>query len=201
MGISESWLEPYIPAHGGVAVDVGANHGEWTRELARRFETVYALEPNPALGEELQAVGENVTVLPVAAWGRPGWLLFTCYASDAHLSTWFTRGGINTGAPTGRTTLWGQPLDEMPIEGRVDFLKIDTEGAESEVVMGAERTIQHDRPLLIIEVHTFIKGFLLEGQIRAMGYWVTAVRHPEYTEVPGEMTLWDEHYWLVCEPL
>ena len=31
-------------------------------------------------------------------------------------------------------------------------------------------------------------------------YAVTAVRHPA-TEVPGDVTLWDDHYWLVCDQI
>ncbi len=200
MGVSESWLEAYIPERGGVAVDVGANHGEWTRELARRFETVYAVEPNPALCEELLAIGGNVEVLPVGAWNAPEWYDFTTYAQDVHTSAFFNHGGINTGAPTGQVRLWCQPIDEMPIEGRVDFIKIDVEGAEREVALGAERTIQHDRPRMIIEAHTYLKGLMVEQLLRAWGYAVAPVRHPAYTEVPGDVTYWDEHYWLVCDP-
>ena len=50
MGVSEAWLEQYLPTYGGVAVDVGAEPGGWARDLARRFETVYAVEPNPCAG-------------------------------------------------------------------------------------------------------------------------------------------------------
>lgn len=200
MAISEAWLETYVPVRGGVAVDVGANHGEWTRELARRFETVYAVEPNPALGEELLAIGENVEVLPVGAWCAPEWYEFTTYGQDVHLSAFFAHGGINTGEPTGSVRIWCQPIDEMPIAGRVDFIKIDVEGAESEVVLGAMTTIQHDRPRLIIEAHTYIKGLLIAQILKMWGYAVEAVRHPAYTEVPNDVTLWDEHYWLVCNP-
>jgi hypothetical protein len=88
----------------------------------------------------------------------------------------------------------------MPIEGRVDFIKIDVEGAEGEVLLGAERTIQHDRPRMIIEVHTYLKGLMIGGLLKVWDYAVTAVRHPAYTEVPGDVTLWDDHYWLVCDP-
>lgn len=200
MGISEAWLEQYLPTYGGVAVDVGANHGGWTRDLARRFETVYAVEPNPALGEELLAIGGNVEVLAVGAWRVPEWYEFTTYAQDLHLSAFFDHGGINTGEPIGSVRLWCQPIDEMPIEGRVDFIKIDVEGAEGEVLLGAERTIQHDRPRMIIEVHTYLKGLMIEGLLKVWDYAVTAVRHPAYTEVPGDVTLWDDHYWLVCDP-
>ena len=88
----------------------------------------------------------------------------------------------------------------MPIEGRVDFIKIDVEGAEREVVLGAKRTIQHDRPRIIIEAHTYLKGLMIEQLLRAWEYAVVSVRHPAYTEVAGDVTYWDDHYWLVCDP-
>ena len=197
MGISEPWLEAYIPVQGGVAVDVGANHGEWTRELALRFETVYAVEPNPALGEELLAIGGNVEVLPVGAWSVPEWYEFTTYAQDVHTSAYFEHGGINTGAPTGKVRLWCQPLDDMPIEGRVDFIKIDVEGAECDVLFGAVRTLQHDRPRMIIEVHHTDSPGLLWGALSGLDYETTIVLHPLYGE--GD-PLRDQHYWLVCDP-
>ena len=200
MGFSETWLLPYIPDGGGIALDVGANRGEWTQLLSPRFARVYAIEPNPALRPILDGCGENVRVFPLGAMDMQGFHQFTTYTSDAHLSTFFVQGGINTGVPHTTMWLWCQPIDDLPLEGKVDFIKIDVEGAEREVVLGAKQTIRRDRPFMIIEVHTFIKGVMITGLLKEWGYSIKAVRHPAYTEVPGDVTLWDDHYWLICDP-
>jgi hypothetical protein len=45
------------------------------------------------------------------------------------------------------------PLDEaLPGLSRLDFLKIDTEGFEIDVLMGAENTIRKHRPVIYIEL-------------------------------------------------
>jgi FkbM family methyltransferase len=38
---------------------------------------------------------------------------------------------------------------------RLDFMKIDIEGAEFELLRGASSTLHHFRPVLLIEIHTF----------------------------------------------
>lgn len=197
MAIEERWLEPYLPAGGGVAVDVGANHGTWSAWLAARFAKVYAVEPNPALLPALNAIAPNVEVIPVGAWDRAQWHDFAIYEQDVHLSAKFYNGGINTRQPLGTVHLWCQPLDEMPIEGRVEFVKVDTEAAEVEVLRGAQRMIQHDRPRMIVEVHTEANGVWVETAMQGWGYRVRVVRHPYYAPVAP---LWAMHYWMVCEP-
>lgn len=48
-------------------------------------------------------------------------------------------------------TVEAAPLDEL-VRGRVDFIKIDVEGAEKTVIDGAIGIIERDRPLLEIEL-------------------------------------------------
>ena len=43
------------------------------------------------------------------------------------------------------------PLDLMILGAKIDFLKIDVEGFELQVVRGAEETIKRDKPTIIIE--------------------------------------------------
>ncbi len=194
----EPWLDRFLPAMGEVFVDVGANHGAWSRALAGRFRQVYAVEPNPWPALGLRTLPENVTVLAVAAWEKPAWRTFTHYASDQHLSTFFVQGGIHTGAPQGALLLWCVPLDAMPIAGRVSLVKIDVEGAERAVVLGAERMLRRDRPRLIIEVHSAQQGLMVGGLLGAWGFRCETVRHPLYAE---DDALRDEHYWLICDPV
>lgn len=45
------------------------------------------------------------------------------------------------------------PLDELDIPRPVGFIKIDVEGHEVEVIRGARKTIEEDKPLMLIEFH------------------------------------------------
>ena len=194
MAIEELWLLPWIPERGRVAVDVGANHGDWSRLLVERFDRVYAVEPNPSL-YGLHA--PNVVMIAYGAWNRQTVRSFAVYADDKHLSTHFFAGGINTGNPVAEVRLACLPLDDMIIEGPVDFIKIDVEGAEREVVEGARQMIACHRPRLIIEMHTTgVRGPLQKILVRWGYNDFTIVPHPLY-EAGSE--LWHAHRWLICD--
>jgi FkbM family methyltransferase len=53
---------------------------------------------------------------------------------------------------------------------RCDFIKIDTEGFEDRVVLGAQQTIATHLPVLYIEVHDRDKLRRLVGLLKPMGY-------------------------------
>ena len=193
----ESFLDRYIPDGGDTALDVGANRGVWSRYLAERFPTVYAVEPNPALQDALRTLHPHVQVIPNGAWSCAQRRTFTEYAHDANTSAADDWAGIMAGAPAGSFEALCVPIDDMLIEGRVDFIKLDVEAAEVEALRGAEQIIQRDRPHLIIEVHTAQGGAEVARILGEWRYRLTMVRHPYYDE---SSPWWDEHYWLVCEP-
>ena len=164
----ESFLDRYIPDAGDTALDVGANRGVWSAFLAERFPTVYAVEPNPALQDALRTLHPHVQVIPNGAWSCAQRRIFTQYAHDANTSAADDWAGIMAGAPAGSFEALCMPIDDMLIEGRVDFIKLDVEAAEVEAVRGAEQIIQRDRPHLIIEVHTAQGGAEVA---RILGEW------------------------------
>jgi FkbM family methyltransferase len=47
------------------------------------------------------------------------------------------------------------PIDELIRQDRVDFIKMDVEGAEYEALKGAYQTIKKNRPTMLIENHLF----------------------------------------------
>lgn len=193
----EAFLDEYIPASGSVALDVGANRGVWSLFLSDRFETVYAIEPTPLLQVGLRQLHPRIQVLPMGAWSSTGRRTFTQFEHEANTSTQEGWQGIMAGPPVGSFEADCMPIDKMPIEGRVDFIKIDAEAGELKIVLGAEETIQHDRPRMIIEVHMAQNGAYLQMLLRTWGYEPAVVRHPYYTP---ESEWWDKHFWLVCEP-
>jgi FkbM family methyltransferase len=131
---------------GMVAVDVGANLGLHTLALARAVGTsgrVHALEPDPAnfrlLARAVAAAGlAQVTLHQAAAAAQPGEM-------DLHLSA-VNRGDHRLhadAAPRARVRVPVVALDGLLAgEPRVDFVKIDAQGAEVAVLRGLRRTLE-----------------------------------------------------------
>jgi FkbM family methyltransferase len=193
----EQWLEPWVPQSGRVFIDVGANVGIWTRWLAPTFDHVFAIEPNPQVVDELKrGLPGNVTVLNVAAWSHATSVTFSQFAASVHLSAYFKDEGIHTGTPTGEIELPCFPIDELSIDGPIDFIKCDTEGAEVRCLQGAEGTIRRHRPWLLIEIHS-IENFADVSRLLAeWGYVFSIIRDPNYEPFSG---LWYAHCWLSCQ--
>ena len=195
-GFPEPWLLAHVPLMGRVALDVGANRGGWSRLLARRFERVYAMEPNPALHGELRSIAGTV-VVPLGAWRIAGERDFVTYADGAHTSTHFGDGGINTGRD-GRACarLPVQRIDALDLPGQVDFVKIDVEGAEVEALEGRGgcwsmtvrcwwwRCIRWGAR----------QGYANAGRVAP---YCDVVRRPYYAERDA---LWWRHFWIVARP-
>lgn len=148
-------LEP-----GAVAIDVGANVGVYTVSAALRVGPagrVIAVEADdeyvPRLRSNLARNGiENVTVVAAAAGASDGEAELTIAADRAFSSI---KPLVSyRGAGEARTV----PLHRLDMiwadagEPAVAFLKIDVEGAELEVIAGAERLLESSRPALVVEV-------------------------------------------------
>jgi FkbM family methyltransferase len=124
-----------------VAVDVGAHCGLWSRRLVKMFKKVYAFEPIPLHREAFQ---RNVV-------GDYELFPFACGDKDAVVK-------MKTVPHSTGDTLIDESGD---VEARVvriddyldtpcDFLKIDTEGYEEFVLMGAKKLLK-SRPCVIVE--------------------------------------------------
>jgi FkbM family methyltransferase len=155
-------------AAGDVFVDIGANSGYFTILAALRVGAqgrVFAFEPNPPVRRQLErhlqlnAVGDRVTVsdLALAGLDRDDGQLF--------VSCWPENDGIASLTPAAETVARGGLRDDRSIAVRVrrfdtwvqsvqlqriDLLKIDVEGAETQVLSGMSATLGSLRPRRII---------------------------------------------------
>jgi FkbM family methyltransferase len=130
---------------GFIAIDLGANVGEYTLRLAGSASTVYAFEPDPDTFLELQcAVGDrdDVVLLQEAAGAEEAELPLFRLSEDSE-------GGV---VPSKATTIMGHrdkyPVDESgltvrvrdfaafldDIEGEIGIIKVDIEGAEVDLL-------------------------------------------------------------------
>jgi FkbM family methyltransferase len=143
---------------GMTAVDVGADIGYYTLLFAKLVGpagSVLAFEPIPKALEMLRANAArnnlgNVQCLGFALFDRAG---------RASLSRPFADSRIEAGADrpaAGALEVELRPFDDWRREaavGRVDFVKMDVEGAELNVLRGMRQTLELFRPALLIEVH------------------------------------------------
>jgi FkbM family methyltransferase len=147
--ISERKLVRGLLAPGMRVADVGANIGYYLlliESVVGAAGSVVCVEPEAANLRELRrniaANGfTNVKVVAAAAG-----------AEDGAVSL---RSGINAaivGAGAGDQEVQLVRLDSA-LAGPVDFLKIDVEGYEGQVLAGAQRVLAEHRPTLFLEVH------------------------------------------------
>lgn len=149
---------------GMVFVDVGANDGYYTLFAARRVGPsgrVVAAEPSSRERAHLQRnLGrnglDNVSVVPAAIGATAG-------LADLHLAHG-VHAGHNTLGSFAHDDVVRASLERVPIEpldsviarhglARVDFVKIDVEGAEASVIAGASTVLTSMRPLMLIEIN------------------------------------------------
>jgi FkbM family methyltransferase len=167
----ELWCVPLLLGDHKVAIDVGANEGIWSLQLARYATDVHAFEPNPICVEQLTSVlPRNVRLHQTALSHSRG---------SAQLR--FDPG--NTGLGTIEAN---NPMEENPdiksvvsvaVEaatidsfffGDVGLIKIDVEGHEEAVLSGTEETLRRERPVFIIEIEERHNG---GGLGRILGFF------------------------------
>jgi FkbM family methyltransferase len=152
-------LEEFLPP-GGVFLDIGGNTGIFTVKAAQFFRsrgggTVVTYEPLPQMLAELDhnlaANGfDNVRLRSFCLGAQPGtaefWLNFNRPASSSLVS--------QDPKAAHRSMLVLRLDDVYPLEqlGRLDYVKIDVEGAEVQVLAGANETLRKFRPIIQIEI-------------------------------------------------
>jgi FkbM family methyltransferase len=149
----EKFLAEYmIPENGKSFVDVGAAIGTWSLFVAEKGNKVYSFEPSPKSYRILieraknysnirpypYALGDKDTV------GRLGLAAFSLSGTmDKEIK------GLHKG---GTIDIIIRSLDSLNLFN-IGVIKIDTEGYETPILLGAKKTIEKEKPRLIIEVH------------------------------------------------
>jgi FkbM family methyltransferase len=152
-------ISPYL-GQGGVVVDVGANLGFMSgifSALTGPGGRVHSFEPSPVVYSKLLEVIEannykNVWSYNMGCGKEEGSL--TLYSpSSSGGATLRPHAGLD-GKTQDRRTVRIVKLDDFlgPTLERLDFMKIDTEGYEDEVLAGASELIQKFKPIIYIEL-------------------------------------------------
>jgi FkbM family methyltransferase len=194
MSEAESWLLHLLPDTGELALDVGANEGAFTTLLADRFEQVHAFDPNPQITPTLRRQAnthDNVRLFELAVYREPAVLTLRLYPGPEHATAYPHLEVMARGAPNEEVRVPATSLDLLgyPDQEQVDFIKIDTEGAEADVLTGATNTLLDHRPQLLIEIHNLTNLDYCRRFLTGCGYEVDHIPHPHPGVHPG-------HCWL-----
>lgn len=142
-------------------IDCGANIGLSVLYFKSQYPdaVIHAFEPDPGAYEKLVANIEangfkDVFTHQAAVWIEDGELVFETDGSWG--------GHIGDGADSAGVTVKAHKLDGL-LGKKVDFLKMDIEGAESDVIMHAKELIAKNVDKLFFEWHS------LSGQPQRLG--------------------------------
>jgi FkbM family methyltransferase len=158
--VLESVLKP-----GDTFIDVGAHVGYFSviaAALVGRHGRVWALEPDPlnfkALVENIELNGANVFPLRLAAGPFQGYMdFFTNLDNDGGHAFWdvgMHEFNQRSRATPARRQVHVLPVGALPCKGAV-VIKIDTEGAEAQVLNGATDLLALPDTTVICEINRF----------------------------------------------
>ena len=149
------YLSKLIP-RGSVTVDVGANCGLYTRELARLSRLVHAFEPSPEMATLLRRTSaSNVLIHEVACSDRNGDA--ELFVPDGENGPVFGLASLERHQAAGKPTaslhaarVKTARLDSM-VNQDVAFAKVDVEGHELSALRGAIELIKRSQPIFLVE--------------------------------------------------
>jgi len=173
-------LKPLIN-RGDIAIDVGANIGFVSIELAGlvgEFGKVIAIEPSKNTYRKLvRTISLNdavqITPIRVACSNTVGREKLYSIGLSSGLKSLKTRDEGSDRKPAEDVAT--QPLDKIFFEmgmSRVDFIKIDVEGSELEVLLGAQQILHKYHPKIWIEFNPDYMDSSIEcwNFLSAIGY-------------------------------
>jgi FkbM family methyltransferase len=152
---------------GDHVVDVGACEGSFAVECVRRFgaATVYAFEPSRSMANALRTtvhrngLEDRLQVIEAAVADRPGVVEFVDDPANPLTSRVASSPVVSSrdGAVSSPTCRVPQvTLDEWRSAngiGRVDYLKIDAEGSDFAVLVGAGETLRQWKPAIAVTTY------------------------------------------------
>jgi FkbM family methyltransferase len=151
-------LGQYV-SQGDWVIDIGANVGHYTVRLANLVGPrgrVFAFEPVPTTFSLLSAnvirsKCNNVSLLNAAASSNSTLVNMEVPCFESGIANYY-RASINSNKSGGQGfSVFTLPIDCFNLSNKINFIKIDAEGHEPEVLSGLWGLIEKDLPTLLIE--------------------------------------------------
>ncbi len=199
MNIFEGWLVPFVEVgvnnltSTSLAVDVGANVGEWSRALSEMFQDVIAIEPDERVSSRIDTT-TNVRLVQAAASSKDG--VSTLYMRpSAEQNSLLVQHPIGAGGCALAPVVLEKEVETVCLDSvcprGADFVKIDTEGNEVDILSGCVSLSSWKRTMFVVECHDTYDYVLIE--LTRLGKSVVRVPHPVSGAHPG-------HCWAIGEP-
>lgn len=194
-------LDKHVICPNRTAIDIGANFGVYTRSLAKQFKTVHSVEPLPKLATPLRKAGpRNCVVHQIALGTSPGELeLFiphskekgAVFALTTARQDWL--GSMKEGIESKQQDSFSSAErlvvkmetfdDEFGGLNDIDFVKMDIEGSELSALQGGMRTLERQKPIVLIEAekHCGESAVQIFEMLEGIGYAVYYFRDNKLT--------------------
>jgi FkbM family methyltransferase len=154
---NEKHLYQYFNLTGGIFIDVGAHVGKYSIPAAKNAAvTVVALEPdeyNFGLLKKNVALNHlpNIICINKGAYSSPGKISFYTTEQGEGMHSIFKQAESKQEKKIEVDTL-DNIIEQLNTNSPVSLMKIDVEGAEYDVLQGAEKILQKYHPGLIVEI-------------------------------------------------
>lgn len=148
-----SFLHKIIPKD-ALTIDVGANCGLYTRELARLSKNVHAFEPSRQMADVLrQTSAANVEVHEVALSDREGQAELLIPQGEQGAVHGLASLEPQVAQAAQSCVALNVPMARLDavVHDDVAFVKVDVEGHELNVLNGAVDLIERCRPIFLVE--------------------------------------------------
>lgn len=164
--VLQTLLKALVPEENPVICEIGSNIGASLMQIlaAKPGARVLAFEPSdrfrPYLLRNLDLAGAtgSVEIYPWAVGKEPDTaMLYNNTSSASAVSR-----GYGDHEPRGEQEIQVVKLDDV-LDGRVDFVKIDTDGFEFEALRGAETILRDNRPALSFEFTPYLIPSPVDG--------------------------------------
>ena len=210
MGHPLRLIQPYVPEQiipkfckpGNVVMDIGANVGEWTLNMAKMVSNtgrVFSIEPVPSMVEALKkTVAINnlsqVSIFQGAISNQKGHSKLTIpFAKENQALPFGSQLGEGYAPPPKDVVVtWGAMVTTKTIEvqtttidsfssengvKKLDFIKVDVEGHEKYVIEGGIQTFKTLKPALFLEVgaETMEDREIIADQLRGLDYEIMGI--------------------------
>lgn len=171
-------------SEGDVVVDGGASYGSYALTACASGATVYAFEPERTVftdlvrNVELNGWQDRCRPFNCGLWDRTDVVSMSSYAP--HWATSAISGDYQMRA-----------LDDVVTElglDRIDWVKLDVEGAEEKAVRGALGSVRRFRPRILVECHVFLDVGLVD-KVRSLLLSVSGYSFQEVDRDPCVMLI------------
>ena len=148
------------------ALDIGVYRGIYSYKLSQNFKNIHSFEPNPLLfpylEKNLKKIVKNIKLYNLALSDRSGESelrlptrsksIFKNNIEELYKLGAATMHPDNEVMQYKKFPIMTAKLDDIKINNKIGFIKIDVEGHEKNVLIGGQALIKENKPVMVIEI-------------------------------------------------